>query len=524
MLAEEGQMRVRSTLATIAMLAAVVPFSSAHAATPTCAAAAATGGEWRSYGGGLLNERNQRAETTINSSTAANLDSAWSFDANQITDGGTVLSSGTMTNTPIVADGCVFLATSTGYVDAVNADTGQLVWHTNFPGSGQTLLGGIIVGSPVVDNGVVYVGVSRPGTPYLAAIDEMTGVKLWETTVEENQKNALINASPVMVDGNVFMGFSGAEAGAPARGGFAIVAAGKSCDAGVPHMTCYAPTAGGTAGTRLAHTWTITDAEYAAGYRGASVWCTGAVDSGFVYACGGNPASKRLESRYSNALLKIDGRTGSPNFGQIVDAYKGTTDQYFAGIDRQPACDSFGEQAVYVAWSATCAQLDLDFGASPSLWRDKLGNLMVGDLQKAGIFHAVYADNMEQAWTTIVGTPCFACNAASGAIDNTQIYVEGTLPGQMVALNRENGRYRWAMPIADGVHFQSVTTANGVVYVVDSAGFLNIFDAATGVPVQKRFMSTDTGASAADQSSQGIAIARNTVYVNSGEFLIAYRT
>ncbi|GAC1418411.1 MAG: PQQ-binding-like beta-propeller repeat protein [Actinomycetota bacterium] len=510
-------------LAALAMCATVLSLTQGHAAPASCAAASAPGGQWTSYGGAPGNQRNQAAPSAINAATAANLKPAWTFDANIVSSTGKVVSSGTMSNTPIVAGGCVYLATSAGYVDALNADTGALVWATSYPGAGQILLGGIIVGSPLVQDGVVYVGVSRPGTPYLAAIDQATGAKLWETTVEENQVNSLINASPVYQDGMIFMGFSGNEGGSVARGGFAIVKAGKSCEAGVPHLKCYNPVAGGTAGVRLAHTFTISDAEYAAGYRGASVWCTAAVDAGFVYACGGNPASKRLEARYSNALLKIDMRSDSKTFGQIVGAYKGTSDQYFPGLDRQPACDNLGEQVVYLAWSATCAQLDLDFGASPSLWRDRLGRLMVGDLQKAGIFHAVYADNMEQAWTTLVGTPCFSCNAASGAVDGSQIYVEGTLPGQVVALSRENGRYRWAMPVGDGVHFQSISTSNNVVYVVDSFGFLNIFDATNGVPIQKRPISVDTGASAADQSSQGVAIARNTVFVNSGEFLVAYR-
>ena len=60
--------------------------------------------------------------------------------------------------------------------------------------------------------------------------------------------------------------------------------------------------------------------------------------------------------------------------------------------------------------------LDLDFGASPNLFRDASGRLVLGDLQKAGVYHAVYTDQMTSAWQTTVSVPCFSCNATSGCV------------------------------------------------------------------------------------------------------------
>ena len=59
------------------------------------------------------------------------------------------------TGTPTVADGCMFAGSNGGWVFAVNADTGALVWKAQVPA------GGGINGSVTVENGLVYAAVSR---------------------------------------------------------------------------------------------------------------------------------------------------------------------------------------------------------------------------------------------------------------------------------------------------------------------------------------------------------------------------
>ncbi|HEX9775180.1 MAG TPA: PQQ-binding-like beta-propeller repeat protein [Actinomycetota bacterium] len=475
------------------------------------------GGEWRSLGGSLENARNQPNEDVINASTVANVGVAWTFDLAGL---------GTLQNTPVVADGCVYLATSTGNVVALNADEGgEPVWTTSLAGDpAGSLVGGVITGSPTVTGGTVYVAVSDGDDPKVFALDQATGQVKWSVVVLDDAKRPdgdpsksygnTVVAAPVVWNGLLFQGIMADEASSVARGGYAIldVAAGLAPEDRL-----------------IVQDWTITDDEYAAGYRGASIWCTASVDqAGYVYACGGNPASKQIEARNSNALLKIDMNPSRPaTFGTIVDTYKGDVDQFYPGLDRQPACD---QVPTTVVWSPTCVQLDLDFGASPSLFRDGIGRLMVGDLQKSGVYHAVYADTMSRAWTAQVGTPCVACNAASPAVDTTpsadggQVYTVATVPGQVWALTKEHGRARWVM--ADGVggtHFQPVSTANGVVYTMNNAGDLTAYDAATGLPVLKRNLAQDVGAYAGDLSSQGVSIARNTIYAASASFVVAYR-
>jgi polyvinyl alcohol dehydrogenase (cytochrome) len=501
--------------AVVLGLAGLVPIG-AHAdlGPAGCAPASHPGGEWRSYGGGLANQRDQLDESTLNASAVANVAKAWSIDISSSDATGVLGGLGTLQSTPTVADGCVFLTTSSGFVLALNADTGERVWTSvKMPGQpGGSLVGGVITGAATVANGLVYVGVSALNHPFVAALSEATGEVAWmhEAVDPATNKDAYrteIVAAPVVWNGLVFQGLMADEGSTTARGGYAILDA--------------------ATGDLLYHGFTITDAEYSAGYAGASVWCTAAVDpdTQYAYACGGNPASKQLEGRYTDSLLKIDLDRSRATFGQIVGAYKGTTDHYYPGLDHQPACENVPTTEV---WSPTCVQLDLDFGASPSLYTVNVGGQavkMLGDLQKSGIYHAVYADNMQEAWTAVVGVPGPTWNAASPAVDGANVYVVGTPEATLFALTRDAGRYQWAAPMPTGapLYFESVSTANGVVYAIDNMGVIHLFDAATGLPVRTIAMAADVGGPIAAVSSHGVAIARNTVYAAASNFLVAYR-
>lgn len=482
-----------------------------------CAEAAHAGGEWRSYGGNMQNHRNQPLETKLNPSTAANLAKAWVFNVADATQSG-VLGGGTLQNTPVIADGCMYLATSAGFVFAVNAETGERVWSSEkLPGSAAgSLVGGVITGSPLVatigDKRFVYVGVSAPDDPKLIALNQDTGAIEWIRPIVDPAKNhtdynTTTVSGPVLINGMIFQGIMADENSAGARGGYAFLDA--------------------YTGELIHQDWTINDAEYLHGYRGASVWCTAAADeeTRHVYACGGNPASKQMEARYANSLLKIDADRNRPTFGKIVAAYKGNYDQYYPGLDRQPACDNVPTTLV---WSPTCVQMDLDFGASPSLFTINVNGTPVkilGDLQKSGIYHAVYADNMQLAWSSVVGTPGPTWNAASPAVGNDMVFVAATPPAQMWGLSKDRGRYRWVTPLATGapLYFESVSTANGVVYSTDNMGVVHVLDAATGVPVKHLLIAQDVGGPVSSQSSHGVAIARNTVYAAAGSYVVAYR-
>jgi len=119
-------------------------------------------------------------------------------------------------------------------------------------------------------------------------------------------------------------------------------------------------------------------------------------------------------------------------------------------------------------------------------------------------------------WSAIVGPSCFACNADSTAFDGNSIYGVATPGGDMFSLSRANGASNWASPIGDGTHYQSVSTAAGVVWTVDGDSNLDGFEASSGLPLVRRPLSADAGGPVTNLTSSGVAIAERRLFVAAG--------
>src|SRR5205807_4772262 len=198
----------RLGIAAVAALALLPQTAGPGGAATTAATCAPTttptgapfpGGEWRSYGHDYANTRTQDQETTITPSVAKTLAPAWTFSSTS------VHATGDFTGTPVVADGCVYVCSNGGWVFALNADTGALVWRT------QVTTKGGVDSSLNVSGGRVYAGVAVVGSPSAVALDEATGAVLWQTQLDA-QPGADEFASPVVFNNLVFLGVSGGAA------------------------------------------------------------------------------------------------------------------------------------------------------------------------------------------------------------------------------------------------------------------------------------------------------------------------
>jgi outer membrane protein assembly factor BamB len=101
-----------------------------------------------------------------------------------------------------------------------------------------------------------------------------------------------------------------------------------------------------------------------------------------------------------------------------------------------------------------------------------------------------------------------------------------TLTPTGTAISADRGRLVWYSPVLDGFHYESVSTAAGVVYTLDGLGFFDAFRANDGQPLLRRSLITDAGVDAtppAGYTSTGAAIARGTVYIEADGRLVAYR-
>ena len=120
-----------------------------------------SGGEWRNYGRDLTNSRNQSDEKILHATELLQLGAAWSHIG------------GVFNNTPIVADGCVYLADTSGDVSAHNADTGEQLWSRKL-NTQPAAFGGGLIATPAIHGNTLFVIVNQFGSPYLAALDRTT--------------------------------------------------------------------------------------------------------------------------------------------------------------------------------------------------------------------------------------------------------------------------------------------------------------------------------------------------------------
>jgi polyvinyl alcohol dehydrogenase (cytochrome) len=496
----------------LAAAAALAPAGAAAASRVAkgaeCGPRSAAGGEWRSYGHDYANTRSQPHEKVISPGDAPLLTPAWTFST---TDAG---GQGDITGTPIVDDGCVYTATTEGWVFAVNADKGKVVWKRELP------YGGGVNGSLAVRDGRVYAIVSRLRKskrcpkgdpcigPYVVALKEGSGKVAWATRSLDRQAGSDTYGSPVIFDGVLMAGISGgaAELGDEADR-YAFQGSMVFLDADT--------------GRRLRKTWTIHPPNKPEDdFAGAGIWSTPAVDrrAKVAYAGTANPFRPQAEHEHANSVLKFDVDRDSPTFGKVLDSYKGLVDEYVPGFSELPCYDIPGNPPPwYPQGVGSCGDLDMDFGAAPNLFRGPDGEKLVGDGQKSGVYHVFDAKKMEPRWTRIVGPPSAVGGiVGSTAYDGRSIYGPITVPGYLWSLSA-TGSYRWASPVADGIHWGNpVAVANGVVYTTDLGGFLDAYDARTGVQLAKRPLALGGTADATSLSWAGVSIARHGIFAGVG--------
>lgn len=509
-------MRVRTALLAALLVAApgLVPAVGADP-DPGCAAPGHDGGSWPSLNHDLRNTRNQPDEDVIGPEDVADLSPEWTFDAAAADpDGdGEPLGpdAGSFQSTPVVADGCLYVASSTGWIFALNADTGGLVWSTHVPTAigddggqenAESLLG------LAVANGRVYAHYFPRFRDFWAvALDRRTGSVAeedggWFTKLDtaegmEPGDGQVLHASPV-VNGDVL---------------FTPVSRGVGDESAPPLFFLDAAD-----GSVLETTIAVPEEERAQGYAGAGAWSTAAVDTAedVLYVGTADAEGFRREHRYNNAILKIDLDRTSESFGEVLDAYKGSPEQYVEmplnAAQRNPACQAAPALVTLASSSATCLQLDLDFGASPNLFRDDGGRLLVGAFQKSGVYHAAFTDTMTASWRRILSSPSAAGNAGSATFDGDQI-IGSANPSTLFSLELQDGLPRWLSSTGgDVVRYQPVTSANGVAYTMSVAGVLTAHDTATGAPLTTRSIAGDVGEDRCLNLGGGVSIARNTVY------------
>src|SRR5882762_9732237 len=160
-------------------------------------------GQWRIAGQNLSNSWSQPAEHSISPANVNGLSPKWVF-----TTGGDV-------SAPPTVDGdAVYFPDWSGNLFAVKKDRGQLIWSHKIS-EYDGVEGAISRVSPAVDGNQVIIGDILNSKQVhnganVISVDRETGTLRWITQVETHPA-AIITGSPVVFDGVVYIGVSSSE-------------------------------------------------------------------------------------------------------------------------------------------------------------------------------------------------------------------------------------------------------------------------------------------------------------------------
>src|SRR5467141_5223702 len=191
----------KTQLTNVAFLIGALMMAPATSAETT--ASDPKSGQWRVAGQDLSNSRNQPAEHKIGAGNVKALSPQWTF-----TTGGDVSA------TPTVDGNAVYFPDWGGNLFAVEKESGHLIWSHKIS-EYDGVEGAIARVSPAVDANHVIIGDILNSKQVhngsnVISVDSETGTVQWITQVETHAA-AIITGSPVVFDGVVYIGVSSSE-------------------------------------------------------------------------------------------------------------------------------------------------------------------------------------------------------------------------------------------------------------------------------------------------------------------------
>ena len=154
-------------------------------------------GGWLNHGGGIQNRRFADTETKISPSTVPNLSLKWEFYAGK-----------DISATPAIYDGTIYFPSWNGYIYAVNASDGSLIWKqylqnlTGIPPTGTftNVTDTVSRSTPTVAEDKLIVSINGPA--FVIAVKLATGQLLWSTKLD-NKSLSIVTMSGTFFQGQV---------------------------------------------------------------------------------------------------------------------------------------------------------------------------------------------------------------------------------------------------------------------------------------------------------------------------------
>ena len=443
-------------------------------------------GGWPFAGNDLNNSRWASAETILNNQNVGGLAVQWQFTTQN-----------DVSATPSVdaTGGYVYFPDWSGNLYKLSAASGAVVWTHKMTDYG---LSSAVMSrtTPTLYGTMVIIGASAswanpdPSGSYVLGLNASDGSLIWSTALDPDQYS-LSTGSPIVYNGIAYIGVSSSEeniTNPTFRGSLVAV---SLANGHVIWRTYFAPS--GYTGASVWSSTPVIDAGRSQIYvtTGNNYLVPQSVQACEQAAQGDKKAIVLCQAadNFEDSIVALDLATGKEKWARHCSA----DDAWIV------ACTSNGTGCPDPAGT------DYDFGAGANLFTvniDDVPTTVLGAGQKSGIYWAVSPGSGALLWSTVVGPSGMEWGTAS---DNQRIYVAisnkhhatyrlkpSGLPwngGSWAALDTATGTILWQVrdpgfsPIQPSQHafpLGAVTVANGVVYAASMSGYMYAFDAASG--------------------------------------------
>ncbi|HEX6687951.1 MAG TPA: PQQ-binding-like beta-propeller repeat protein [Solirubrobacterales bacterium] len=422
----------------------------------------------------------------IKSSTVEELEIAWTLPIKAESAFGSYASS------PILSKGVIYSQDLASNVQAIEADSGNVLWTKKYelPDHGPN--------GVVVQGGMVF-----GATPSAAfALDQKTGKQLWSVTLIQNEHEG-IDMAPGYHDGIVYVSTVPVNVGEfYGAGAVGIVWA---LDA--------------KTGKKLWHFDTVPKSLWGKPdiNSGGGLWYTPAFDEkGSMYMGVGNPApfpgtegeawgsSRPGPNLYSDALVKLNAKTGK------MDWYYQVTPHALYDWDFQnpPILVDAGGKELVLGAGKSGFVVALDAKTGKLVWKEAVGKhnghdddgllAMRGETSKLKLPMTVWPGSLGGVIAPMAtdGKTVFVPvdNSPLEVVSQTERQEPGPLYGELVALDVKTGALKWKHEFPNAAAFGFTTVANDLVFATTSDGNVQAFNTDTGRVAWQETLPTGTNA------------------------------
>jgi outer membrane protein assembly factor BamB len=461
------------------------------------------------------NASNTRYTTgSIDTSTVARLESAWTLPLSAKSQYGSYSSS------PVIANGIVFSQDLVSNVQAIDLQTGKVIWTKNYDSPDQGPNG------IVVQGGMVYGATATSAF----ALNEKTGEQVWQVKLTRNEHEG-IDMAPGYHDGIVYVStVPGNNNKFYGGGGVGILWA-----------------LDGKTGAKLWHfdtapenLWSNTSVN-----SGGGLWYTPAFDSeGNMYVGTGNPApfpgtnefpwgsSRPGPNLYTDSIVKLDAKTGKLEWYYQLTPH----DLYDHDLQDPPILINAGGHNEVIGGGKSGFVIALDSQTGKLLWKRSVGvhnghdedgvyamkheysRLKLPETVYPGLLGGVIspmASNGTSVFVPVVNHPVTFAN-------QSEPQENGPSTGELVALNAATGAVEWTRKLT-GSAFGAATAVNDLVFATTFEGGIYAFDVHTGNVVWETKLPSGTNTGVAVNGNMLIAPAGLALESGQEPKLTAYK-